>query len=343
MEFLISKHQSQIIEYLCIPTLLLADYSQVDLTREERELISDIYADLETLKKLLDPYKDGISRYFLTRDIDNLMLALYRNILKEGKDPKTIQELYPLLLETSEDKLHDIFLDLISPDGETISTEEELRNFLEEDSISENQKWRVFWSYHHLKETLANMVALYKKIVPIYQPFYAKYEPEVDQMIEGLDILELYRDSPFDGVGFLEKTKKTKARVFVTSPLHLSNIFMNDEDAPDQPVYIQTYARAEHFVKGRQALQKDTLDIAIKALSDPIRYEILSIVSSTTLKNKEIAAQLGTTPANVSFHIQKLINAGLLNFSIDKKLSRYTLNKGFLKQCLEKISTDFDI
>ncbi|WP_161980099.1 ArsR/SmtB family transcription factor [Streptococcus sp. S784/96/1] len=345
MDIFISKHQSKIMDFLWLPSISYFDPSQIDLTFEERQTFQEVFNDFETLKKILEPYTARLHKFYRGVNHGHIIDSIYRYLLEEGHDPKTMEELYPLVLAISEEKIRSLLLNLIAPEGQVIETEEDLLNLLEDDMIKESTKWRVFWSYHHPKETVEGMVDLYKELIPLYQPFYEKYEKEVLETINRLDIMELFSDSIFDIKKYLSKSQKSTLKAFVTSPLHLNHIITTDELDLEKPVYVYTYARAEVILKGRQQnnLSKDTLDLAIKSLADPIRYDILNIVSHSTLKNKEIAAQLGITPANVSFHIQKLLNAGLLSFAIDKDEARYRLNKAFMAQCLNKIKSDFDL
>lgn len=345
MESFISKHQCKIVDFLSIPIIPSKNSGHADFTREEEKFVLGILDDQKALQKLLEPYHDRLQKY--SRDYEGTLFieALYRYLLEEGYDLQDITELYPLLLDIPEEKLSAIYLNFMTPDDLSIDNEHDFLNFIEEDDHEDDCKWRILWSYHHLKETVAGMIDLYKDIIPIYQPFYHKYEAEIDQMIETIDIIDLYRGSVFDLEAFLSQNNKSKIHLFVLSSIYLANTLITDESDPEKPVYIYTYAMAEKFFKGRQQsnLEKDTLDLTIKSLSDPVRYDILSIVSHTSLKNKEIAAKLMTTPANVSFHIQKLLNAGLLNFAIDHCHAKYQLNKSLLSKCLNKIKADFDL
>ena len=343
MKFYSKKHQSKIMDFLRLPDLLHTDLEGVELTAQEREEVRDISDSLDIIKQMLQPYKPKLDKYYQSYNGLNLMSSLYCYLLERGQNPENIADLYPLLLELSAETIQAVFRDMLAPNHPGQLTDADLIDLLEEGTFNQEEKWRLLWIYYHSKESLEEMVSLYQEILPLYEPYYAKFEDEVDQFIQDMNITQLYQGTGFDVESFMGQPKNDQVQVFVWTSLHLQVIIPEAKDQPDQAAYLYIYPRTAFFIKNRQSPSKESLILAIKALSDPIRYEILRIVTSSTMKNKDIAEQLGTTPANVSFHIQRLINAGLMFFLDDQSTVKYRLNKVLLQETLDLMQRDFDL
>ena len=71
-----------------------------------------------------------------------------------------------------------------------------------------------------------------------------------------------------------------------------------------------------------------------KALSDPVRREILNLLKGGRLTAGEIARQFDMTAATVSYHLSLLKKAGLIFESREKNFIYYSLNASVLEEVL---------
>lgn len=71
-----------------------------------------------------------------------------------------------------------------------------------------------------------------------------------------------------------------------------------------------------------------------KALSDPVRREILNLLKGGRLTAGEIAWQFDMTAATVSYHLSLLKKAGLIFESREKNFIYYSLNASVLEEVL---------
>ena len=72
----------------------------------------------------------------------------------------------------------------------------------------------------------------------------------------------------------------------------------------------------------------------LKAISDPVRREILDMLKETSMTAGDIASKFNLTNATVSYHLSTLKNAGLVNERRDKKYIYYTLNISVFEELL---------
>lgn len=71
-----------------------------------------------------------------------------------------------------------------------------------------------------------------------------------------------------------------------------------------------------------------------KALSDPVRREILNLLKGGRLTAGEIAGKFDMTAATVSYHLSLLKKAGLIFESREKNFIYYSLNASVLEEVL---------
>ena len=77
-----------------------------------------------------------------------------------------------------------------------------------------------------------------------------------------------------------------------------------------------------------------SLQLTLKALSDPIRREILNLLKSGPLAAGDIAARFDVTGAAVSRHLSVLKDADLIRDNRDGKFIFYELNASVLEEIL---------
>ena len=71
-----------------------------------------------------------------------------------------------------------------------------------------------------------------------------------------------------------------------------------------------------------------------KALSDPVRREILNLLKGGRMTAGEIAARFDMTAATVSYHLSRLKKADLIFESREKNFIYYSLNTSVLEEVL---------
>ena len=80
------------------------------------------------------------------------------------------------------------------------------------------------------------------------------------------------------------------------------------------------------------------LQNTMKALSDPIRREILNLLKNGRLSAGEIAAQFTITDAAISRHLSVLKEADLIRDTREGKFIYYDLNASVLEEILLWVS-----
>src|SRR5512133_2235725 len=82
-------------------------------------------------------------------------------------------------------------------------------------------------------------------------------------------------------------------------------------------------------MKDRSMNRKDSLEV-LKALADETRLELLHFLAERPRYGEELAAQLKLTASTVSFHLNKLEQAGLVRKTKEQYYIVYSLNEDLL-------------
>ncbi|WP_461213630.1 autorepressor SdpR family transcription factor [Lacticaseibacillus sp. GG6-2] len=79
------------------------------------------------------------------------------------------------------------------------------------------------------------------------------------------------------------------------------------------------------------------LNQTLKAISDPIRRQILDCLRDQDRSAGDIAARFNLTTATVSYHLRLLREAGLITQTKDKNYVIYSLNASVFEELLSWI------
>jgi ArsR family transcriptional regulator len=80
-----------------------------------------------------------------------------------------------------------------------------------------------------------------------------------------------------------------------------------------------------------------SLENTFKALSDPTRREILNLLKEKNMTAGELAEKFDMTNATMSYHLQILVDAGLIFFEKEKNFRIYSLNASVFEELLNYI------
>lgn len=76
------------------------------------------------------------------------------------------------------------------------------------------------------------------------------------------------------------------------------------------------------------------LNETMKALSDPTRRSILSLLKKSSMSAGEISSNFNMTAATISHHLAKLKEAQLIRETKDKNYIYYSLNASVLEEVM---------
>lgn len=209
----------------------------------------------------------------------------------------------------------------------------------------------------HDKKTARNFVHIFKdplefknRVIITFEKYYNKYyHPFADKV---------YR--------FMEVTVKEHNAIFEQDPVKFVNLVGSGDyssrlkTAEDISLYVSYFIDYGMFyynvnskiimcygkiLKDKFDQEKDVQNYKalFKALSDDRRLEILKLTSERPWYNKELALHFKLTPATLSYHLNLLLDIGILNFepSIINNRYYYTANIDRVKELFDVALRDF--
>ncbi|HCJ56765.1 ArsR family transcriptional regulator [Lutispora sp.] len=181
------------------------------------------------------------------------------------------------------------------------------------------------------------------KIVNLFDKFYKAFVKPYEEYVSSFmnEKIELHNKKiKSDPIGFLniigigdysKAIKDTSSiRIFISYYIDLGFFYTNINNTF---FILYGFYMEERF---NQQIMQDKYKNLFKALSDEKRLEIIRLTSKRPWYNKELADYFGLTTATLSYHLNLLLDLGILNFDpSDSNRYYYTTNKENLKALLE--------
>lgn len=345
----IKMEESDYLEYLFFPYLL-----NINLEAEEyafyKDDLSDYYKDIIAIQELLQPYKKDFQKSLLPKiGPESYSEKLFTYICEKGGHFSSLESVFEAFENLSDEELYSNFYHLIGG-GNDIVNKDNYLTYLDQKSDNDGAKWYWTLAHHDLRNHLNQMIAFYRQHCPLYTPFYDKYKDIRDQFAKDFDLDEFINDLDQDFfVGLKEVFDKlvVSGRTFsirVLGPLYPDCILNYDAENSEKPVYFYIYPFYKKWLKKAMQVDETNMVTVFKVLSDENRYKVLKELVFSQKKSKDIAKKLGLTPANVSFHTQKLINEQIIGLNLNDDLGlKYHLNRSLLKNVLHFLNKDLEL
>lgn len=336
MQVIINKKEGKLMDFLACLNYSNVEEIKAELSPDEKELFKETFEDISAIGKLLEKY--DLEKHLFTRNASSYMQRAYVQLLKNGKNPSSISQIFSELKKLSLAEKRTILIDMLTDEDIDPQNFDLFFKIIDKELDNQKDKWKCLWIYQNIDQNLEELEKIYDDFLPLYETFYKKYEEEVDKMVDTFDIFKYFEDSPIDLNQIISSMKIERIIIFVGSSLH-PNMTLNSRSDGTLEAYV--YPMSLKILEKRKSFDTDMINMAVKALSDPIRYDILKEVTSSNLMNKQIAEKLKITPANVSFHIQKLINANLLRISMEDSGVKYDVNEEMIRSLINMLESDF--
>ena len=266
-----------------------------------------------------DYYYSFINPFFIDRELINTI---------DGMNNDQMLELLLLNCEMTQE------MDLSEYKEMPFSTfikSDNLMSFINKFELSDNEKWKLLL-------LLQNPQDYYKCFSDLIKMNIAAYEKAASAIKASIDkYMKRYNDSFANEDKELKLLKEMKlgksdfddvipTLITGTSVLVLFKTCFYGLMAEDALTYY-----------GYASSSKEYLLTCLKALSDASKLEILSMIKTSPKYATEIAAQLGLTPATVSYHMSALLAAKLVYIEKNNGKFYYYINDNTVKDILDQI------
>jgi len=283
--------------------------------------------------------RNDISLLFHTMSVNNWVILYTIHKHKLQRTEEVIRHLEELDLEAFKD-IYKKIVDMEDVPEEKI-TAKAIRKQIEQNffNSARGQEKLIY-------QLLKNPAEWKQRIIRTYSDFYQQYmkpkEPAVSEVLEKR-IPEVQQRFDADPESYLDTLSlghyKTTLKDQGDVTLYCSYTF-------DRGLLISRSEPILWFGLQREQLfdnvdRKAKTDLLFKVLGDPKRVEILRLVGKRTWYSNELAKHFKLTSATMSYHLNKLLSAGLLTFEVgEQNKIYYEVNRNILKDLFDSARTD---
>ncbi len=270
---------------------------------------------------------------FIWYKVFGLFDIAFRLVLEENlKEPTQLIESFKALDSSRLIELTYFYYELNIPlDSEDIVIRNGLRDLYDEEIAS-----FFIQIKNHPTEYKDKIVEVFESFYTLYyKPFEEKVYTPMGKRYEFHE--KLFQKDPLKflntiGIGDYSKliANESDLRIFVSFYIDMGLFYFSIDNT-----FIMFYGNTiEHRFDNKVTRQNSAA--LFKALSDEKRLEIIKITSKTPWYNKELADYFNLSTATLSYHLNLLLDLGILNFepSINNRYY-YTTNKENLKKLFD--------
>ncbi|KXT79217.1 winged helix-turn-helix transcriptional regulator [Streptococcus sp. DD13] len=316
----------------------------LELTQKERGLLARDLDTFEEIRKVFHPYQERLKRLYLMRSGWSILTTFYLYLLNRGEDPASMEELHDLVLEMTEEELHVCLHLFLAEEDYEKAKDQDYWDMLQGLDLKAEEKWHILTFSHQIVESVQDLVALSRALVPLYQPYLEESRRERESFAQTLEMETILAQAPF--LKDLETNLHDQSfEMFVISPwmTHFVFFMMTEKVFPLLHHFVILSSKVDQILHSHNDLDEENFVAILKTLSDLTRYKVLVALTQPHAKVKDIAEDLGITSAAVSFHRQKLQNAMLLVYNLKEKNTKYDVNQLLLQDLVLKIKEDFSL
>lgn len=297
------------------------------------------------ITKEVKPFAQTIHYYF---DSDNIHQPSLGDILLVGSlegNFATVQEYKEYLLSLDTETLYKNFMfplfDEMDDDYEP--TLQGLLELMTKYEYRDERKIQVIdlflnWGKHleQLSPVLTTMINVMEKNRMIIDQIHGFAKDEFSD--SNKFVLKMLNECDFNIKNIDEKT------ITISSSVFFIGIIMMCNRIDDRVVIIRGSLFDFSYMNliEKQSYQKEDICEITKALSDPSKVEILSMLAKGRAYGKEIVDSTGLTPATISYHTSVLNHLHFVNVTVDSNKTYYELNRENIIQSLNKVISYFN-
>lgn len=336
-------NRNLIMEVLLAPEMTIGGNSLLEthpFTTKQQELIQDIIESARRLATASKPFIEAYDECMLSTKHKSLAISCYLHLLSLGYEPTTPEEVFDLFLQMSTEDIR-----LAMKKCLTMDDDDFLTAIKSKDDLGPKERWYWLTATQEPKVYMQKVVALLRQFTPIYLKERALYQEEYEKALSTMQQYSL--DYLLNHVIEVDKESKQflleqdgVLDTYIFSPPYLLFMLLLRSDHDVEPNLLFISPRIEALMSQSTTATNDNVKDILKLLSDPTSYQVLTLLTSTTMKAKDIAKQLGITGAAVSYHTQKLVLQKLLVFSADENEAKYILNKALIKEVFQQLTID---
>ena len=335
MKTRINESSAYCYELLMLPSIGQFDDQYSNLIGQWRHILAADESVFDQVQEELARLSSSINSFYLQANGQFFVTELIDCF---PKFPDDIESLIELLGQMDEATILKMLAQLLQADQPEALSAAEVFDLLLEESFTTEQYWAWAKAIHDPLAFIDGFCQLVFDLDRFYQPIYRQYEKERSDYAQRLDVEDLLRRLPMISTDFIEGLQLDEIWVTILSPIFPQLVIMKHHNRG----ILLLSTRHEKLWTGHELSQEDFFDL-LKLLSDPTRYQVLVRASQAEWKAKDIAEELGITPAAVSYHVSRLADALLLIYQNPNDKASIKINQELIRSLIQRLSEDLGL
>lgn len=335
MNIKFSMNQSYTLEVLLL-LLNSIDTEESPIVEIESAVVDDIKEDVLQWNAIRERYGKEAGEIYLMWESEPLIYALYQKFMPEEAD---FQVAIARLKQLSAEEILSVAHQLLGCSDNQLATALAL---MDESALPIEAKWHWTQALIYPEKWRDCCCELLVNLEREYRPIYEKHQAEIEQYYQQWDLARVLEVIPIIDDTIAQIVQKTPLTLVLASPV-IFNVVLIVKDKVNKQGLLLIGTRMERRFSEIDQVGQEVFSSILKILSDPTRYEILSMLSQQDMRAKDIAEKLSITPAAVSYHTSKLTAQNVIIVGEHEKDLRYKANKTILRTVIEKLQRDFEL
>lgn len=223
-------------------------------------------------------------------------------------------------------------------DGSQDVDYDDLFGLIDQSNLQTQEKWYIFWLISNPEGAFTELEHIISSLKPLIANHEKEFKTEIEKVaLEWQELVDTNAVSGFISEN-LQLLSKLEVDIYYVSIISINTIIFTSRTA-----YLGLQFTMDFFKK--LAINEDTAVKRMKLLGDSSKYGILKELKSGKKYGRELAQNLNLSAATISYHIQELLNEGLVGVSSDESSNRiyYQLTKSKILETINFIKDDLDI
>lgn len=288
----------------------------------------DVLALVDRVREDMSPFLKKDADYFIKNFTGSISIPLFLSLEKGYETPlQAIEAIEAMtaeewlqyyfyvndreesIMELSDEEVKSVIEEYIVPTWDIPNRDPEmvleLREYADESKEQITQMYRRFYEKHF--QVLEDLLI-------------SKLEPLVEQHQK---ILEEQREQFLEEILWMKEEEYSRAKSIQFVVTWIGELSHSVSMDGDQIAGIYGFGFLQRFDK--EFIKKQTMKL-FKVLSDERRLDILRLVGKKPRYATELANELGLTKATISYHMNLIIEQGLVSLRVDQNRVYYQLN-----------------
>lgn len=218
------------------------------------------------------------------------------------------------------------------------NTEQSFVKTVQSLELNESEKLAIIFAFYNYEENIRKLLKILSRINHVIQDGLSSLNNPNQLLLEDMNdeiVFEYFKKSDH---GILNEIKDTDMTMYLYPSLICFESFSLYLDNFENPYLFFGIGRKAEYLYLQLPEQKErNIHAFLNAISDPTKMEILKIIKTEPKYGQELAEILNLKKPTISYHMDTLVQLGLVKIERVQKRLYYSINKNEVEKMIEMV------